>query len=288
MRNKVQLAPVNTNNFLRWYPNVTPTIDNSTFSTGLHNGYTYKWRIFNDVLPVLVGDTLTFYTNFDNTSFLDSKSIKVVESDTCGNYTVINDATKYVVASSGWGTNNAKITLTIPVTNTTNNHDFRLAIVDGVDAISYVSNNFNLRQKTAKNINNTHLVSFYSLSNVYNYEWQDFDPLVDDLYKIRVPSSKVGVEYPSEKDVYREATTGRPRVTRAINNKQYQFEIYYNTEELHDAISTVSNFRYFAINDREYIVDSYEINFERNLNVFKGILTLRDVEFDKRINVCVS
>jgi len=286
MRNKVQIAPVNSNNFLRWYPNVTATIDNSTFSVGVHNGYTYKWRTFNDMLPVLVGDTLTFYTNFDSTTFLDSKFIKVVESDTCGSYTVINDATQYSLTVTSWGTNNAKIVLTIPDTNLTNNKDFRLAIVDGVDAISYVSNNFNVRQRTAKNINNTHLISFYSKSNVYNYDWAIFDELVDDFYTIRVGSSKVGVSYGSEKDIYREATTGKPRVTRSINSKEYQFEIYYNTEELHDAISTVSNFRYFAVNGNQYIVSEFEVSFERNFNLFKGILTMKDVAFDKRINIC--
>ena len=288
MRNKVELAPVNSNNFLRWYPNETPTLANSTFNVGLHNGYTYKWRTFNDILPILVGDTLTFYTNFDSTSFLDGKFIKVVESDTCGSYTVINDATKYVVSATSWGINNAKIALNIPVTNLTNNVDFRLAIVDGSDTISYISNNFNVRQSTVKNINNTHLISFYSKSNVYNYEWANFDETTDDFYQIRVPSSKIGISYPSEKEVYKEATTGKPRVTRAVNNKEYQFEIYYNTEELHDAVSTVTNFRYFAVNGNQYIVTEYEVSFEKNLNIFKGNLTMKDVEFGKRINICVA
>lgn len=288
MTYKLKVAPINANNFLRWYPNQTPTVANSTLANGLHNGYLYKWRSQPDLMPVLVGDTLTMYTNFDTDTYLAGKQVKVVEEASCGSYTVINDATKYDISSTGWGINNAKIILTIPVTNTNNNKKIRLAIVDGVDTVEYVSNNFLVGQFTTKNINNTHLISFYNKSNIYNYEWADFDESVDDYYQIRVSSSIVGVTYPSEKEIYTEATTGRPRVTRAVNNKQYNFEIYYNVEELHDAISTVSNFKYFGINGKAYIVEDYEVEFLRNLNIFKGVMTIKDVEFDRRVTSCLT
>ena len=288
MAYKLKVAPVNSNNFLRWYPNVTPTIANSDLSNGLHNSYTYKWRTQPDLIPVLVGDTLTMYTNFDSTTYLTGKFVKVVEESSCGVYTVINDVAKYDITATAWGTNNAKIVLTIPVTNTDNNKKIRLAIVDGVDAVEYVSNYFLVGQLTSKNINNTHLISFYSKSNIYNYEWAGFDELVDAFYQIRVSSSIVGISYPSEKEIYTEATTGKPRVTRAVNNKTYNFEIYYSVEELHDAVSTVSNFRYFGINGKQYIVEEYEVEFVRNLNIFKGIMTIKDVEYDRRINTCVT
>jgi hypothetical protein len=616
MTYKLKVAPINANNFLRWYPNQTPTVANSTLANGLHNGYLYKWRSQPDLMPVLVGDTLTMYTNFDTNTYLDGKFVKVVEEASCGTYTVIDDVTKYDISATGWGTNNAKITLTIPVTNTDNNKKVRLAIVgeptaegftqttkftsnyvsggvygvkqlldgnfilygdfsvigetttkvavinvagaivtsyafgigfngwvnqvvqqpdgklifvgdfteyngtpinrivrinvdgtidatfnvgtgadrnislleidslgnvyigsassffyngsgtgqriyklnsigardvayvptsftprafkihtddkllvatsgssgirrlntdstadgtftsslsggavcnaieldvsgniyvglttgmdkllsDGsqdvtftstitetilgvkivsgelyvagintadildlnglevssitvtfsvgnfipyganylltsgtnikinsgglttfaevaevfVENVEYVSNNFLVGQFNAKNINNTHLISFYNKSNIYNYEWADFDELVDDYYQIRVSSSIVGITYPSEKEIYTEATTGKPRVTRAINNKQYNFEIYYALEDHHDAVSTVSNFKYFGINGKQYIVEEYEVEFLRNLNIFKGTLTIKDVEFNRRVSTCLT
>lgn len=621
MAYKLKVAPVNSNNFLRWYPNVTPTVQNSTLNSGLHNGYSYKWRPQPDLIPVLVGDTLTMYTNFDNTTYLAGKNVKVVEESSCGVYTVIEDVTKYAITATARGLNNAKIVLTIPVTNTDNNKKIRLAIagtaisenyvkstkiaesivgdirktitlasgkllaigdftvvgqaynhavvfnidgtidttydfgvgfddalmdaveqsdgkivfigfflnykgtavpqmarvnadgsldatlvsgiasnsfvylleidglgniyiggsgfiygtsgtferlyktdsvgnrevaytpsiptslgalkiqadnklllgllgqngvrrinldgttdgtftstlsgvaeVNGIDLdasgniyvsganlkltnqlfaklastgtqdnafltllgtgasriyvngttvtivssgtvrdldlvgalitdynlsgttitnfntlgsikfvtgnsvsynggtasnafsleleviadITYVSNYFLVGQLTTKNINNTHLISFYSKSNIYNYDWAGFDELVDAFYQIRVSSSIVGISYPSEKEIYTEATTGKPRVTRAVNNKSYNFEIYYNVEELHDAVSTVSNFRYFGINGKQYIVEEYEVEFVRNLNIWKGVMTIKDVAFDRRINTCVT
>ena len=288
MANKLQIAPVNTNNLLRWYPNTTPTVANSTFVTGIHNGYLYKWRTFSDYLPILTEDTLTLYTNFDTDAYLEGKEIKVVEESSCGSYTVINDATQYDITGESWGSRNAKITLTIPTTNIKTNHNFRLAIVGEADVIQYVSNYFTLFARTAKNINNTHLISFYNKSNVYNYEWSTFDETVDDFYQVRVASSMIEISYPSEKEIYQEATTGRPRVTRATNNKQITFEVYFNTEELHDGLSTVSNFRYFGVNGRKYIVESYEPSVSSNFNLFKSTMVLKDVEFDRRINICTT
>jgi hypothetical protein len=155
-------------------------------------------------------------------------------------------------------------------------------------SIDYVSNYFTVLQATEKNINNTHLLSFYHTSNIYNFEWAGFDSVADDYYIVRVPSSKIGVEYPSEREIYKEATTGKPRVTRAINNKQISFEIYFNVEELQDAVSTFTNFRYFGINGDQYIMEALETDYNKNFNLFKSVLTLKDVQFDRRVNTCLS
>ena len=281
----IKIAPINKNNFVRWYPNTTPTLANSTYTTGTHNGYFYKWRTFSDQLPILVGDNLVFYTNFDNDSYFTGKTIGIVEEDGCGSYAIISDPLKYTLTATNWGSNNLKIELSIPVTNTENLTNFRVAIIDGT-TVDYVSNYFTVLQATEKNINNTHLLTFYHTSNIYNFEWSVFDVVLDDYYTIRVPSSKVGVEYPSEKEIYKESTTGRPRVTRAINNKQIAFEIYFNVEELQDAISTFTNFKYFGINGSPYIVETMETEYNKNFNLFKSLLTLKDTTFDRRVNVC--
>jgi hypothetical protein len=283
----IKIAPLNKNNFLRWYENTTPTLENSTFTTGIHNGYFYKWRTFADHLPILVGDQLVFYTNFDSDSYFNGKTVGIVEESSCGNYTIISDTNKYDLSATNWGDNNLKIELSIPITNTENLTNFRLAIVDGT-TVDYVSNYFTVLQATEKNINNTHLLSFYHTSNIYNFEWAGFDSVADDYYVVRVPSSKVGVEYPSEKEIYKEATTGKPRVTRSINNKQISFEIYFATEDLQDAVSTFTNFKYFGINGSEYIAETIETEYNKNFNLFKSVLTLKDVQFDRRLNTCLS
>jgi hypothetical protein len=281
----IKIAPLNKNNFLRWYENTTPTLANSNYTTGIHNGYFYKWRTFADQLPILVGDSLIFYTNFDSDVYFSGKTIGIVEETSCGSYSIISDPLKYDLTTSNWGSNNLKIELSIPNSNTENLTNFRLAIIDGT-TVDYVSNYFTVLQATEKNINNTHLLSFYHTSNIYNFEWSGFDSVADDYYIVRVPSSKIGVEYPSEREIYKEATTGKPRVTRAINNKQISFEIYFNVEELQDAISTFTNFRYFGINGDQYIMEALETDYNKNFNLFKSVLTLKDVEFDKRVNVC--
>lgn len=279
-------APINANNFIRWYQNTATTLANSTYSNGIHNGYLLRWREQADYLPVLVGDTLTFYTNFNSDAFLSGNSIKVVTEDSCGSYTVVNDATRYDIDSESWGTNNAKITFTIPVTNTDNDRRVRMAIVDGTDTVLYISNYLLIRQVTEKNINNTHLFTFYHNSDIYDYNWSNYVVATDTPYTVRLASSKIGISYPQEKEIYQEATTGRPRVTRAINNKQVNLEIYYNIEELHDAIATFSSFKSMEINGDPYIVEEIEPEYQRNLNIFKTTLTIKDVNFSRRVNVC--
>lgn len=279
----IKALPINENNLLRWYNNTAPTLGTSQYVEGVHNGYLYKWRNHSDPLPILVNDTLTFYTNFDADIVL-SNTIKVAIDDV-----VINDVGLYDVTSVAWGTDNNKITLTIPPTNTVNNKIINLVIVDGVDTILYKSNCLIVKQYTEKNINNTHLFKFYHNNNVYNYEWSIYDELTDTPYTIRIPSSIKDVSYPVEKTIYKSATSGRSRVTRAVNEKKYNFEIYYGQEATHDSIAIISSFKYLEINTKQYIVDGeYSVEFEQNLNIYKGVLSLIDVAFGARINTCTT
>lgn len=168
-----------------------------------------------------------------------------------------------------------------------------VAVVDYVTTfettITYITNCLIVKQYTEKNINNTHLLKFYHNNNIYDYEWGIYDVMVDTPYTVRVPSSIKDVSYPVEKTIYKSATSGRSRVTRAVNEKKYQFEIYYAEETAHDAIAIIASLKYFEINTKQYIVDGeYSVEFEQNLNIYKGILSLIDVAFGARINTCTT
>jgi len=153
--------------------------------------------------------------------------------------------------------------------------------------ITYITNCLIVKQYTEKNINNTHLIKFYHNNNIYDYEWGIYDVLTDTPYTVRVPSSIKDVSYPVEKTIYKSATSGRSRVTRAVNEKKYNFEIYYGQEATHDSIAIISSLKYFEINNKQYIVDGeYSVEFEQNLNIYKGVLSLIDVAFGARINTC--
>lgn len=155
--------------------------------------------------------------------------------------------------------------------------------------ITYITNCLIVKQLTEKNINNTHLIKFYHNNNIYNYEWGIYDVATGTPYTVRVPSSIKDVSYPVEKTVYKSATSGRSRVTRAVNEKKYNFEIYYGQETTHDAIAIIASLKYFEINTRQYIVDGeYSVEFEQNLNIYKGVLSLIDVAFGARINTCTT
>lgn len=154
--------------------------------------------------------------------------------------------------------------------------------------ILYRSNCFILKQRTEANINNTHLISFYNNSSVYNYEWSVYDVNIDTPYTVRIPSSIKELSYGKDQSVYTSATTGTSRVTRATTSKNYQFETYYNNEDFHDAFSIASSFKYFSVNTKEYICEEYSIEYQQNMNIFKGIANLRDVEYGRRVNTCTN
>lgn len=166
-----------------------------------------------------------------------------------------------------------------------------VAVVDYVTTyettITYVTNCLIVKQLTEKNINNTHLFKFYHNNDIYNYEWGVYDVLTGTPYTVRVPSSIKDVSYPVEKTIYKSATSGRSRVTRAVNEKKYSFEIYYGEETTHDSIAIISSYKYLEINNKQYIVDGeYSVEFEANLNIYKGTLSLIDVAFGARVNTC--
>jgi len=156
----LQNVPVNQNNLVRWYSTDTPTIETSQYETGLHNGYLNRWRPQPALLPVLVGDTLTIYTNFDS-DIVGANTFKIAE-----NNVVIDDVSLYDLVATPWGVNNYVITLTIPETNLRNDIKFNIVIVDVEDDIVYESNCFLIRQLTEQNINNTHLIKFYHNNDV--------------------------------------------------------------------------------------------------------------------------
>lgn len=271
--------PENKYNFLRFYPEVNPTVDTSQYVEGLHNGYLYRWRTHADLLPVLTQDTLVLYTNFI-TNIIGINDVKILEGDT-----IIDDVVLYDITVTSFGVNNHKIELTIPSTNTKNNQVFSIGIVDGTD-ILYRSNCFILKSRTEKNINNTHLLKFYNTSNIYGYEWENYNVNTNTPYTVRISSSIKDLSYEKDQTIYRSATSGVSRVTRATTSKTYQFETYYNNEDFHDAFSIASALKSFVINDKEYICEEYSVEYQSNLNIFKGVASLKDVEYGRRINVC--
>lgn len=153
--------------------------------------------------------------------------------------------------------------------------------------VTHISNLFSVRPMDEVSINATHLFKFYHNSDIYGYEWSQFDPLVDEPYTIRIPSTNRGIEYPRDVTVYEAATTGRSRNTRATTRKDHSFQIYFRNDQDHDAIATLINFLYLEINQKEYLpLESYEPEYNDEMNIYVGNLKLRDVAYSVRIKGC--
>jgi hypothetical protein len=277
--------PINLNNFLRFEPTAsTSNVLDTEYGLGLHSGNRLWRRKVLAPIPLMVGETYTFYTNFDAPTF-DPADIVLVYDSNC-NYTEITDVNEPSVTASTWGTNNLKITLTCP--STTTSYKFvRLAVKTAPDTFSHVSNIFKTIEDDIDGINNTHLFKFYHNTNIYNYEWAGYDPTTDTPYTIRIPSTNKGVEYPREVSTYESATSGRSRNTRAINRKDNNFQIYFADDYNHDAVATIINFRYLEINQKEFLpLESYEVEYNDEFNIYSGNLKVRDVAYSVRISGC--
>jgi hypothetical protein len=280
----IQNLPINNDNFLRFYENVAPSLDQSKYYNGLVNGYEYRWRNIDIPLPIIVGDTLHFYTNFETSIFDDlTQSVVILEGSS-----VIEDVTKYVISATQIGLENWLITLTIPQTNTAQKV-FNIGIKnDNDNVVTHKSNCFRVLNKTEKNLNATHLLSFRHPINVFNYEWGSLD-ITDPDYIVRVPSNILEFSYPKEDAVYKSATSGKPRKTRTILSKAYQFETYYLDEKAHDAVNLAVNLEKFLINGDEFIADgAYEVEFQQLTNIHKGTINLLLKRYGARLNNCVT
>lgn len=277
---------INSNNLLRFKSVTAPTVATSTYTSQLHSGNRLWRRNIQNPLPALKGETYTFYTNFAAPTFV-AANVKLVFDNNC-QYTFVEGVNEPTIAAAVWGTNNLKITVTIQAASTENQF-IRVAVTDGAvtPTITHVSNAFLVLPMTEDRINNTHLFEFYHNSDIYNYEWANYNPLTDTPYTIRIPSTVKSIEYPRDVTTYEAASTGVSRNTRAINRKDYNFQIYFRTDDDHDAIASLINFKYLGINDKEYLpLDSYEIEYNDSFNIYVGTIKLRDIGYSIRINRC--
>ena len=271
--------PLNRNNFIRFYDVATPVLDDTDYIGGFVNGYQYRWKSHCSYLPVVVLDTLVFYTNFDAPI---TGTFGIVQDGA-----IVSDANLFVLNTTLVGDNNHEIVLTIPVTNTQERRVFSIAIISG-GVPTFISNPLMVLQKTEKNLNNTHLLSFRHNNNVFDYEWASLE-LIDPDYIVRVPLSVLEYSYPKDDSVYKSATSGRPRRTRAVISKAYNIEAYYVDEDTHDAMNYALHAQKVSINGNEIVLDGqYEVAFNRLMNIQKGTASVLVKDYGARLDTCVT
>ena len=277
--------PINYNNFVRFTPTAsTSDVLATEYGLGLHSGNRLWRRKIKSPLPLMAGETYTLYTNFSSATF-DPANIVLVYDNNC-TYTEITDVAQPSIVATDWGLNNLKLVITTPSTSTALKY-VRIAVKTAPDPFSHVSNLFQTIDDDIDSINNTHLFKFYHNTDIYNFEWAVYDPSTDTPYTIRIPSTNRNIEYAREVTTYTSATTGKPRNTRSINNKNNDFMIYFRDDLDHDAVGAMINFKYIEINQKQYLpLDSYEPEYNPELNIYSGTLKLRDVEYSVRINGC--
>lgn len=281
MNTNLKNLPLTKNNFLRFYP-LTSGIGASRYSNSLYNSHLYRWRNKCAPLPILVGDILTFYTNFDNGSPLqDGDVFRIVENEN----TIITTNTDFELEVLPIGIQNYQIKITVPFSTTKPNGYIRVAVVTSLGIIRYISNPFQIRPYEEKYINNTHLFTFRHNNDIYGYEWSALSD--DDYYTLRIEASVTGISYPADEAVYKSATSGRPRKTRSVLDKAFSFGTYYNEEDFHDAFNMAVSLKEVFVNGNKVVKDgAYELEYNQIFNLNKGTVSLLDEGYSMRINRC--
>lgn len=283
MKENARVTPVNKYNFVRFYPFNSTALSQSKYANEVHNGFQYRWRNIFDPLPILKGDILTIHTNFSEEVFLSGDVFRVIE----GENTIVTGSTDYAITSEAIsGTDNYIITLSIPSSSTKlNGSIIRIGIVAGA-TIKFVSNAFEVRDYVEKHIRGTHILTFEHDNDIYNYDWTQRSE-AQPPYVVRVNSNLASIAYPSDDAVYKSSTTGKPRKTRSVIDKQIQFETYYASEDFHDAFNVAVHLKDFYVNGTKMIKDgSYEVSYNKIFNLSKGTINLLDTRYSIRVDRC--
>lgn len=180
----IKPKPVNSNNFLRFYEADTDLSD-SMYTSMVTNGYLYRWRQTSPKLPALTGDILTFYTNFSVYPLIETDVWRIIDNED----NIITATDDHLLVVTAFGENSFKLTLTIQPTNALDNVDRRIAIVSNTGVIKYTSNIISIRAFNERNLTNTHILSFWHDTDIYEYEWsqkQEFDEPYTEIGRAHV------------------------------------------------------------------------------------------------------
>lgn len=98
-----------------------------------------------------------------------------------------------------------------------------------------------------------------------------YDEVIGFYNQFRLIMGKVDVQPESEKEVYREATTGKRRTYQNYLDKAVKVETYYMTEEQHIAAAIMCEMDYVELNQQRYRLKStYRIETDAISKVSKG------------------
>jgi hypothetical protein len=269
------MSQVNTENFLRWFD---PTAD-----TGIPRSLPHAY--WNDrqrcgYAPIgLPGETLSFYINtpegFTFSTFSDLRLALVkVDGDSVinGNIATLNQNFLDPPTDLFY---NIWANVTIPAA-VNSNYYFRIYRNTGGTELlrsSYIR----IDNDTTKLYNTTTYVKFRHDRYFYGIKYADIPSFYQ---RFRLDLNLLESQVESDKEVYKEVTTGKQRTFNNYLSRFHKVEGYYFDEEAHFAAAIMIEHDYLEMNAKRYrLKSSYKINPRLNSKLSKSEFEVYDEEF---------
>ena len=264
------LNSVTTANYLLW-----PMVTTEKMSSDLMARPYPKVRRHSS-LVMLNSVPLKFYTNFSAGFVPASQTIKVYSSENPRQDVTVSMTITQVVVGN-------QVYVEIVQNGALVDYKSYNVVIINAGVVTHVSREI---VKVPSTYENRVTLEFASSRGVFhNYPYSLATLLQPQQFCVM--GSMKAFEYPEEKEVYKEITTGRTRVVNATLERQIELETYYQDFFAHEALAFAFFHEEIKINGRSYTpVDGYEANSENDRDLTSGSITLSDVSFTSKTKPC--
>ena len=220
----------------------------------------------NCMLPVYVpGEKYSFYINFQNAindpDFANFR-LNVVVANTQVNASLnIGALKKHILENELY---NIYCEFTFPPMA---NNTYYFEIVDVVKAVSKAKSNYILVENTAYNLT-TQRIEYANELNIDKFYYETL-PEFRNIFRLQL--SKIDVQFPTEKNQYRNITDHKLRTISSYRDKVVKIESYYFDEDGHEAMASVVDHSEIYIDDQKYVAKTpYQTTTSITSNLYKG------------------
>ncbi len=278
----INKRPVNSNNFITWFPVTGLCSDFTSINGDALNCYydiptPYRQNIAQRDLvhyPVMApGEITSFYINFDkaiNSAFFSTFKLALINNSGI----VVNDiATLNQDFYADGETYNIWADVSNP--DVPNGVYHFMIYEENSNAVFYISNQIRMIRDNYE-IDTSRLI-YRNSTDLYNFKYSDVE---DFTNKVRLRIYRKEFQGEPNLDQYRAQSTGRLRNKSSESDKYYVLETYYFDDLAHHAMIALQIHDLILINSKELITKSrYEISWDDKLYFNKGTIEMYDQDF---------
>lgn len=229
--------------------------------------------------PLVVGEEITFFTNFQNPGEIPIGTDIRVYRNREGGEELTSQFTVQTVALEG---RNLYVSL-LPKSGLTE-YTRVVLVMFSSGQVTHISRGF----VVVPDFRNVFRLTVEPQPSIYfHYPYLDPGVMADFTQSLLVRGNLTEVSYPEESEIYREVTTGRPREEVKMIERRLGVETYMMDLLAHEAIAAAFFHKGVRVNDL-YVSKSgeYDTGTVKDRDLSNGSLELIDLSYGHRIKAC--